>query len=71
MFSPKGALLSTGFVYDGVALNLVPSAKFILLAVLAINEPPISNLAFGANTIPFGLIKNRLAVPKCESTHQY
>jgi hypothetical protein len=37
--------------------------KIILLAVLPINEPEISNLALGPKIIPLGLIKKRLAFP--------
>ena len=44
---PKGTLtVSSGAPEPGVALNWVPSAKLILLAVVPINDPPISNLAF-------------------------
>jgi hypothetical protein len=35
----------------------------ILLAVVAKNEPPMFKAALGPNTMPLGLIKNRLAVP--------
>lgn len=43
------------------ALKLMPSSKLILLAVLAIKEPPISKEAFAPKIIPLGLIRNKLA----------
>ena len=49
------------------AANSTPFSNKILSAVEAKNEPPTSNLAFGPNTIPFGLIKNKLAFPKTPS----
>ncbi len=45
-----------------MALNSVPSANLILLAVLATNEPPIFKLAFGPKMMPLGLVKNRFAL---------
>ena len=46
-----------------VALNSLPSGNLKLLAVLAKKEPATSRRALGPNKMPFGLIKNRLAVP--------
>jgi|GEM_PF-1890528 hypothetical protein len=45
------------------AANSTPFSNKILSAVEAKNEPPTSNRAFGPNTIPLGLIKNKLAFP--------
>jgi hypothetical protein len=41
----------------------IPSANFRLLAVVAKNEPPTFNEAFGPKIIPLGLIRNKLAMP--------
>ena len=61
---PIGTLTVSKEVLEGVTvLNSESSANFSLLAVLAINEPPISNRAFLPKTMPDGLIKNRLALP--------
>jgi len=46
-----------------VALNDVPSAKLMLLAVVPRNEPRIFRLAFGPKIMPLGLRRNRLALP--------
>ncbi len=50
-----------------VALNSKPLLNMRLLAVLAKNEPRTSKLAFCPKTIPLGLMKNRLALPKTPS----
>ena len=56
-------IVSKGVVSGLVALNEVPSAKLMLLAVVPRNEPPIFRLAFGPKIIPLGLMRNRLALP--------
>ncbi len=62
---PIGTLtVSSGVVVWGfVALNKVPSAKLRLVAVLAKKDPPIFSAALEPKVIPFGLIRNKLAVP--------
>ncbi len=60
-------IVKSGFGWECIALNKVPSAKLILLAVVAKNEPPISKAAFSPKTIPLGLIKNKFAVPLARS----
>jgi hypothetical protein len=61
---PIGMLIiNKGGVLGFVALNSVPLAKIILLALVAKNEPPISREAFSPNIIPLGLIRNKLATP--------
>ncbi len=55
--------VSNGGVSGLVALNKLPSAITKLSALLAKNEPPIFNWAFGTKIMPLGLRKNKLAVP--------
>nr|AAT41872.1 hypothetical protein [Fremyella diplosiphon Fd33] len=55
-------IVSKGFVWGAVALKTLPSAKLILLAVLATNEPPTFRVAFAPKKMPLGLIKNKLAL---------
>ncbi len=57
-------MVSSGGLEMSVALKNVPSVKVIALAVLATNEPPTSNFAFDPKTMPLGLIRKRLALPK-------
>src|SRR5689334_14874480 len=45
-----------------VALNSTPLAKTKLFAVVAVNAPGISKVAFLPNTIPLGLIKNKFGL---------
>ncbi len=46
------------------ALNNPPSPSLTASAVVAKKEPCTSKLASGPNTMPLGLIKNKLALPK-------
>jgi hypothetical protein len=56
-------MVSRGGAEGFTALNSVPSANLMLLAVLATKEPPTSKRAFDPKIIPFGLIRNKLALP--------
>ena len=61
---PIGSLtVSIGCAEESLALNCISSGNKILSAVLPINEPPTSSLAFSPKIIPAGLTKNRLALP--------
>ena len=62
---PTGILTVNSGTPCGLALlNSTPLSNTILSAVEARNEPRTSNLAFGPNTIPCGLTKNKFAFPK-------
>ena len=63
--NPTGTLtVSKGTVSpSGVAINSLPSAKAIELALVATKEPPTSNCALAPKRIPWGLRRNKLAVP--------
>ena len=56
--------VKSGGTWGFVALNFNPLSNTKLSALEATNEPPKSKRAFGPKTIPLGLIKNRLALPK-------
>lgn len=61
---PTGTLtVSKELLSKLLDLNSVPSAKLMLLAVVARKEPPIFNWALLPKTIQLGLIRNKLAVP--------
>ena len=57
-------IVSSGGAWGLVALKVLPLENLKLLAVVAENEPPISNRAFCPKIIPLGFIKNRLALLK-------
>lgn len=60
---PTGALtVNKDVVWGVLALYSNPKANLILEAVVTKKDPPISKRAFFPNTIPLGLIRNRLAV---------
>ncbi len=62
--NPTGTLIvNKGVPWGFLALKKLPSAKTTLSAVLARNDPPIFSLALRPKIIPFGLIRNKLAVP--------
>src|SRR4028118_1905291 len=62
---PTGILIANNGTVCGLALlNSKPLLKTTPDALEPTNEPRTSNRAFGPNTIPFGLIKNKLLFPK-------
>ena len=61
---PKGILTcNKGGAWGLVALNSLSSENLMLLAVLALNEPAISNFASAPKIIPLGLIKYKFVDP--------
>ena len=58
-----GLTVSKLLVAGCAALNNPASPNFTASAVVAKNEPCTSKLEPGPNTMPLGLIKNKLALP--------
>ncbi len=61
-------MVNNGGAWGLLAENSKPFSNKIPSAVVAKNEPPTSNRAFGPKTIPLGLIQNKFAFPKTPNT---
>ena len=63
-WSPRGVeMVSNGAGCDKSVPKTTPSAKRMLLAVVARKEPPTSSVALGPKRMPLGFSKKKLAVP--------